>query len=693
MPDRSVPTREEFLYFSLPEKLLFYALAAVAVGLMVAQIVRRARLWTAGRATHELRPGWRYWTPTPDAARRWAHNVWTYVLLQKGVRASRKRSGAPMHVMLFAGFLAMLVATTLLSVNTYSPVKFHAGTYYLVYELVFDSLGLLLVAGLAWAIVRRVRLAREGQALTRAWLARHPGADPDEAARQATDARRAPLSHGKWDLWALGLLIAISLNGYLLEGARIASHPQAVAAWDGVSWVGAGVSRLLPPGLGPVAYKSLWWFHSLLVLGLFVVIPRIRLRHMILAVGSLAGMPERPMGALRTIPMAEVEETEQVGAKMPADLSRWALLSHDACMECGRCTEVCPAWNVGKILNPKVVVQSARDAMEGGLELAPTIGEEALWQCTTCNACVEACPVGIRQVDLIVDVRRNLVSEGALAGSPATMLRQVQSTGNAWGQRGGREDWMAGLDVPLCRETPDFEYLFWVGCAGSTDPAAMRTSKSVVSLLKRAGVSFACLGDEEGCTGDPARRVGDEFLFQERAEENAGAFEKYRVKKVVTACPHCLNTLRNEYGDFARPDGGELQVEHHTELLARLVQEGRLKEANASQSNVVFHDPCYLSRTNGITEAPYKVAQGMAKPEFHGKKTRCCGAGGGRMWMDEAPDERPANARADQLLEGGATTVAMGCPFCRIMLEPALKDRNEAIRIADVSELMAEANG
>jgi Fe-S oxidoreductase len=358
-------------------------------------------------------------------------------------------------------------------------------------------------------------------------------------------------------------------------------------------------------------------------------------------------------------------------------------------MECGRCTDVCPAWNVGKVLNPKQVVQDARRAMETGEDIAPLISEEALGQCTTCHACVEACPVLIRHVDLIVDVRRNLVSEGAVAGATATMLRQTGSTGHAWGASAHeRERWMEGLDVPLCRDGGAFEYLFWVGCAGATDPGAVRTTKSVVALLKKAGISFACLGREEACTGDPARRVGEEFLFQDRATANQSVFERYGVQKVVTACPHCFNSLKHEYGDF----GAKLEVFHHTQLLGDLVSKGALLAARPERGSTVLHDPCYLGRVNQEVFAPRQMADGLVDPEHAGRKTLCCGAGGGRMWMDEAPDQRPANRRADDLLATGATTVALACPFCRIMLDAPLRERREGIRLVDLAELVAEAN-
>jgi Fe-S oxidoreductase len=326
---------------------------------------------------------------------------------------------------------------------------------------------------------------------------------------------------------------------------------------------------------------------------------------------------------------------------------------------------------------------------------------------------VEACPVLIRHVDLIVDARRNLVAEGKLSGTGAVMLRQVASTSNAWGApANSREDWMKGLAVPLCREGGDFEYLFWVGCAGATDPGAVKTTKAVASLLKQAGVSFACLGKEEACTGDPARRMGDEFTFQDKAQANISVFQKYGVKKVVTACPHCLNTLQNEYGQF----GSQMEVWHHTQLLGQLVSEGRLQPASPQPGKVTYHDPCYLARVNNISDAPRSLVgqesnhdsdksllaksltdptpiEIFAEPQHKATKTLCCGAGGGRMWMEETPDQRPGNRRAEELLATGAKEVAVACPFCRIMLDASLKQvTQEEIRIVDLAEMLQEAN-
>ncbi|MBI3721612.1 MAG: (Fe-S)-binding protein [Fimbriimonas ginsengisoli] len=698
-------TRQEFLFLSNPEKFLFYALAFASLGIAAWQIAGRARLWLSGKPISwggPQRAGWLRWLPATSALRWWWGNVWSYVLLQRKVRSSRKRSGAPMHLMIFYGFLTLFIGTTLLAINTYSPVKFHRGLYYLLYEQALDWMGVVFVVGVVWAFFRRHSMSRAE--LGRAALS--PEIDEALRAKQSVDGRRRPMSHALSDNLALGLLLVLGLTGFLLEGARISANPHWFDATT--SPVGFSVSSLIGR-VSPDGYRVIWWFHAFWVFVFFSVFPRMRLRHLVMAVLSTAGRPPASMGELAPISLAEVEQTGQIGVAVARDYSRWHLMSLDACMECGRCTEVCPAWAVGKVLNPKQVVQDLRGAMASGEAVASAVSEEALWACTTCNACVEACPVLIRHVDLIVDVRRNLVAEGKLSGPSAVMLRQTASTGNAWGApAANREDWMKGLDIPLCRDGVEFDWLLWVGCAGATDPGAVKTTKAVAALLKKAGVKFACLGPEEACTGDPARRVGDEFLFQDKAQQNVSVFERYAVRRVVTPCPHCFNTLKNEYGAF----GGRFEeVIHHSQMLARLIAEGRLQAAAPKAAQVVFHDPCYLARVNNESDAP-RFALGeltelndaliperpsrsrLAEPPHLGRKTLCCGAGGGRMWMEEPPTHRPANRRVDELLATGAQTVAVACPFCRIMLDAGIKQArpDDDVRLVDLAELLAERN-
>ncbi len=673
------PTREEFMYFSTFEKALFYIIVYACLAYMAYQIVGRARLWLKGKPVdwYKTRDGRAYWIPTKEGLTHWVKNVVVYILGQKKVRSSRPKSGAPMHLMIFYGFFTLFVATTLLAINTYGPIKFHHGAYYLTYEMTADVMGVVFLIGVGWAAIRRYQHAKS-----------ELGPAMNDDPKQQIQKRRWPMSQAANDFWTLGLLFMLGITGYWLEAARMSAHPEP---FDWSAPVGHLWAQIQGP-FGATAYKTVWWFHMVWVFVFFCVLPRMRIRHIVMAIATTAGKSKRPMGQLKTITMEEVEQTEQIGVKLTKDFSRWHLMSLDACMECGRCTEVCPAWNVGKILNPKQVVQDIRGAMVSGMEVAEAVSQEALWACTTCNACVEACPVLIRHVDLIVDVRRNLVSEGQLSGSAATMLRQTGSTSNAWGQpASSREDWMKGLDIPLCRDGGEFEFLFWVGCAGATDPGAIKTTKAVAELLKKAGVKFACLGKEEACTGDPARRVGEEFLFQEKAQQNASVFERYGVKKVVTACPHCFNSLKHEYGEF----GATMEVFHHTQLLNQLVSKGSLVAAKPERGKVTFHDPCYLGRVNDESDAPRALLSNeTVEPEHKRQKTLCCGAGGGRMWMEEPPNQRPSNRRAEELVATGADTVAVGCPFCRIMLGDSLRQvrPNDEIRLVDLAEMLQEAN-
>jgi Fe-S oxidoreductase len=703
------PTRQEFLYLSAFEKYLFYTLVYLSLAIMLWQILGRAKVWRQGK------PIW-WGEPLKTAWKGWFSNVWVLILGQRKVRGSRKRSGAPMHLLLFYGFLTLFIGTVILAINTYSPFKSHQpvelrdqtlhGVYFLTYEMVLDVMGTLFVVGVVWAFFRRLKMTHAE--LGPAGL-QGDSADAVQVAKQEVQGRRRPLSGSANDLLTLGLLFMLGFTGFLLEGARMAATPHT---WD---W-SAPVGRLFSEALGRISpdwYRGIWWFHMAWIYVLFITIPRMRIRHIVMAILSSAGKPPQPIGELKPIAMEEVELTGQIGVALAKDYSRWHLMSLDACMECGRCTEVCPAWNVGKLLNPKQIVQDIRGAMVSGETIEAAVSEEALWACTTCNACVEACPVLIRHVDLIVDSRRNLVAEGKLSGSGATMLRQTASTSNAWGApASSREDWMKGLDIPLCRDGVQFEYLFWVGCAGATDPGAVKTTKAVAQLLKKAGVSFACLGQEEACTGDPARRIGDEFLFQEKAMENISVFQRYKVQKVVTPCPHCFNTLSNEYGQFE----GQLNVVHHSQLLQELIAAGKLKASNSPKGEVTYHDPCYLARINNESDAPRAVLgeettlndhnpealelgsgtakeQSLVEPKHFGRKTLCCGAGGGRMWMEEPPSQRPGNRRAQELLDTGAKTVAVGCPFCRIMLDASIKQvTDDEIRLVDLAEMLQEAN-
>jgi len=397
----------------------------------------------------------------------------------------------------------------------------------------------------------------------------------------------------------------------------------------------------------------------------------------------------------------------------------------DACVSCGRCENACPAYEAGKPLSPHDVVQDIRRYLNNngtkildshktkavaGEKLArmpslhgDTIKAETLWSCTTCSACVDVCPLGVNPLDLITDMRRYLVSEGQLRGSPAASLQKVQRSGNPWGLPADeRFNWAEGLNVPTINNNSGFEVLYWVGCAASYDRRVQKVARSVVMLLQTAGINFAVLGSEERCTGESARRMGDEFLFQELAETNINTLKKYNVKKIITHCPHCYNSFSKDYPQF----GGNYEVIHHSQYLAELVHHGKLhvnsellKEDNGL---LTFHDPCYLGRVNNITEPPRQLIQTtlpqngnrkMIEMERHGHKTSCCGAGGGRMWFDDAFDERIGRSRIEEALATGADTVAVACPFCMIMMSDGVAALDPNVKVRDIAELLINALG
>ncbi len=386
-----------------------------------------------------------------------------------------------------------------------------------------------------------------------------------------------------------------------------------------------------------------------------------------------------------------------------------------------------------KISGPaKPATRHAPRATPLSLNVHDTILADTLWSCTACSACVFVCPVRVDPLTLLFDLRRHRVGEGGLSGTAATALRRMQSSANPWGLPAAeRANWIEGLapsstrsadlqsaldlrtrkadcksalryPAPTVADNPGFEVLYWIGCAGAYDRRAQRVARAVVKLLNVAGVNFAILGREEKCTGDSARRLGDEFLFQELAQANIATLARHNVRKIVAHCPHCVNTFRHDYPQF----GGHYEVTHHTQLLAELVRDGQLQVSGAMPASlrapVTYHDPCYLARVNGIHAAPREVlhsalrggqAGGLREMARCREKTFCCGAGGGRMWMEEDPKQRVSTVRAQEALATGATTVAVGCPFCLTMMTDGVAAQSSEARVLDVAEILAERLG
>lgn len=427
----------------------------------------------------------------------------------------------------------------------------------------------------------------------------------------------------------------------------------------------------------------------------------------------------KALGALAITPSMDPEtlsEDDVFGVGFPSQLNWKQRLDLVSCTECGRCQEQCPAWNTGKPLSPKLLVMDLREsifhaatlAKSGSVEKIPeelplvpdAISEDVLWSCTTCGACVEACPVDIEHVDTIVDMRRfQVLMESNFPSEANLMLRNIENQGDPWGLGGSkREDWLKELDfeIPVVTgEIPEeIEYLFWVGCAGALDERARKVTVTIARLLYRSGVSFAVLGAKESCTGDPARRLGNEYLFQMQAMQNIEVLKQAKVKKVVASCPHCFNSIAREYPSL----GGNFEVMHHTQLLERLIASQKVAPG-VFESKVTYHDPCYLGRHNEVYDEPRGVLsaiRGVESVEMHRHRSKsfCCGAGGSRMWLEEKIGKRINLERTDQALSTGANVISTACPFCMIMLDDAVKARTaegataEGKEVLDVAQIL-----
>ncbi|WP_395091895.1 heterodisulfide reductase-related iron-sulfur binding cluster [Armatimonas sp.] len=660
-----MPTRKILLHITSGQQVAFYLLALVAMAVCAYGIFRRWKAWRGGKPLPPV-------TNWPGRFRI----LLDQTLAQRRVR--RRRLAGGMHAGIFYGFLALFIGTTIVGIEHYGALLFgehwfYKGAFYLLVKAALDCFGSGLLIALCVALWRRLI------------------------------TKPASLGNSPYDVGFLALCLAATVTGFLLEGAGIAADPTRLS-FAGFSPVGLAVSQGFV-GLSAGGYTAVWWVHIVLVLAVIAALPYGRRYHLFVIPVSVALQPERPMGVLEPIAMSEVEETGKIGLTELADLDFWQRLSLDGCMECGRCTDVCPANAVGKELNPKQIVLDIRRYIDNPRALTVNgevistdfISDESLWACTNCHACVNECPALIRHVDLIDGIRRFRVAEGRLTGSGAGMLRKLGSRENPWGLPASqRLDWAKSLEPPIEKATKDDnrEVLFWVGCSGAFEPRAQKTVQAIAQLLQAAGVKFTVLGPKERCTGDAARRMGDEFLFQQLAEANIATLNGIEAKRIVTQCPHCLHTLKNEYGQF----GGNYEVLHHTQLLSELVESGRLKLEPQTEGSVTYHDPCFLARVNGETEAPRKALRSslqlpMLEPERNKDKTFCCGAGGGRMWMEEPTTQRPGNNRAQELIATGARTVAVGCPFCKVMIADSVAavGGESPPEVVDVAELMLRA--
>jgi Fe-S oxidoreductase len=656
-------TRE--VYWNISHAWVMYALLVPTAVVATFGVYRRVRQWRRGQ------PAARFDRPMERLVR-----VLKLAILQLSIW--RDPLAGALHAMLFWGFVTLLLATTVVMVHHDFNIPIMRGRFYLYFQSLFvDCLGALAMVGAVLAGVRRWGVRPKRLVFT------------DEAN------------------WILILIFLILASGFLLEGWRIAATDDPWAAWSPVGLVVARSSAsIVSLGALQTAHAIVWWGHLLLVFGLIAWSPYTKLLHILTAPLNIYASDLNALaGSLRPI---DFESAEVFGVNSFEQFTWKDLLDLDSCTECGRCTSVCPANTVGKQLSPRDIILDLRKQLSvdsrgsADAQRPSLIGQhaslepEALWQCTTCAACVETCPVAIEQYPKIVDMRRFLVMEETqIPRALQDALTSLEQRGHPFrGSQASRTDWAEGLDVPHIKEVDDPEVLLWVGCGGALVDRNQKSTRALARVLQHAGVRFGILGRDEICTGDPARRVGNEFLFDTLARQNIETLNAQRADTVVTPCPHCFNTFRNEYPQF----GGKFEVYHHTTYLAKLIGENRLRIDPDQLETITLHDPCYLGRHNGITDEPRRILNSVAKTPLvemaqHGKQSFCCGGGGGLSFMNEPAGQRVNFERAEQAMRTGADTVAVACPFCTTMLEDGVGavQGDRQVVVKDVAELLWEA--
>jgi Fe-S oxidoreductase len=656
----SIPFRDTFWNVPSWAQIALYVGGALAIAYLVYGLYQRVMLWRQGLPEDRL-----------DRIPKRLGLVATHALGQ--VRTLSQAYPGIMHAIMFWGFLALFMGTVLATIDWDIALplfgyKLLKGDFYLFYETVLDLFGLFFVVGLGMALWRRF--------VTR-------------PARIEPSARFA---------WALALLLVINVTGFVMEACRLAVVEPWWAPW---SPVGYALGRaFVAIGLGPGALRAIhlatWVFHAAIALVFIAIIPYSYFVHLITTPLNIFFSKLGPRGAIPEI--KNIEEAESLGVSKLEEFSWKRRLDFDACVECGRCQAACPAYMSGTALSPKQIIVKLKRHMHGELP-GPIHGElikaDELWACTTCMACVQECPAFIDIVDTIIDLRRYLtLSEGALPSTAPQSLQNIQRAGNPWGLPASeRLAWAQGLDVPLMEPGREVEYLYWVGCSASYDRRNQSIARAVVKILKAAGVSFGVMS-EERCHAEVGRRLGEEYLYQTVTQENVETIKQYRFRKVITHCPHCFNTIKNEYPQF----GGKYEVLHHSQVIQTLIEEGRIKPTKPLDASVAFHDSCYLGRYNGIFDAPRNVAKavpGLRVVELPRNRERglCCGGGGGHMWMEVKAEKRVNLIRVEEALDAKVNMVATGCPFCLAMIDLGrkVKGAEETLAVKDVSELVAES--
>lgn len=663
-------TREVF--WNISYGYLVYLLAIIGLAYWALRFYQRCQIWRMGRPDETLKVTDR--------------RILTFVRTVIGDLFTHRRffrSPFPgtMHFLLFWGFLLLLMASAIDATTYYSGLHM-VGPLYLWFSLIVDIAGLLCLAGVIMAAYRRYVL-RPTKLVTL----------PDDGI-------------------VMILLAIILVTGFMVEGLRQAAtelknHPDW-AIWSPGGYVFALLFSAVPEGSLRFWHRFFWWFHAIVSLGTiaYAAATFSKLQHLVISPLNIFFRSLGPMAAPAPL---DIEKEELLGVGQIKDFTWKQLLDLDACTNCGRCQDVCPASATSKPLSPRKLIQDLKEHMlkaaatphgPGG-DLPTLIGENPneaeIWACTTCGGCQEACPVYVEHIVKILDLRRHLMLvENRIPETAQVMLRNMQQRGHPWAGAQAmrlRGDWTTGQDLHVLAEGEQSPTLLWVGCTGALVERNVSATLSLTRILKAARINFALLGEAETCCGDPARRTGYEFQFQIMAEQNIETFKSHGIEEIITLCPHCYNTLKNEYPRY----GGEFKVVHYSELIADLLRQGKLELAQEFPAVLTYHDPCYLGRYNEVYEEPRQILKAVPHGNLREmKRSRemafCCGGGGGHMWVEEHPGTTKINEkRMEDVLQTGADTLVTACPYCLQMFEEVidqkgLKERLQARDLAEVVE-------
>ena len=683
-------TREILWNVSSAQVLILYFLMAIPVAFLAFGIARRVRMWLRGQ---------------PDRTRfiewpvRLRDALLKSVLHGRIVRRGKLYAGI-MHANIFGGFTILLIGTIIVLIEEDITVpifgwSFYQGSFYLGYKLVVNLGGAMLIAGVLMAFARRYLMKP-----------RYQETGPD-------------------DQLVLSMLLLLAIQGFVVQALRLAVEGDPWGPW---SWVSYPMS--LP--LSTLSDSTLETLHTINWIGHFattyVLLAYWAYSKMIHPFTSLANVFFRrfgPKGELARIP--DIEEAEVLGYGKIEDFTWAHLMNVDACMHCGRCLEYCPTFNTGKALQPRDLileiasyqadrggiwsgelggeVKTARHRWGDGPDrefIGEVVTQQEIWDCTTCGACIEHCPVYIDHVPIIVGIRQHLVLErGEFPSEVTPTFNNLERFGSPYPiHQNQRDGWTGRLDQPVrvmgeLDEADAVEYLFFVGCLGSFDERNQRTTLAFSRILQAAGVNFAILGKEETCTGDPAKRIGNEYLAQIMAEQTVETLNAYSFKKIVTTCPHCFNAIANEFPQI----GGNFEVIHHSQLIDDLIASGRLTldpQSAMARGKVTYHDPCYLGRYNDVYDAPREAVSAMPGVELvemgrNRNRSFCCGGGGGRMFMEENTGDRINRVRVQEAIDTGAELLCAACPFCMTMFEDGIRGvgADDEFQVLDLAEIVA----